>query len=101
DVIERLNNGTFTPLPTVEFPISQLENAMRFMAQAKHTGKIVVSMNDPNAVVASSSGRAALVRRDATYVISGGLGGLGLLVAEWLAGEGAGCIVLVTRNSGV
>uniref|UniRef100_A0A0G4HR60 Uncharacterized protein n=1 Tax=Chromera velia CCMP2878 TaxID=1169474 RepID=A0A0G4HR60_9ALVE len=34
-----------------------------------------------------------------TYIVTGGLGGLGLLVAKWLVGEGAKRIVLVSRRS--
>ncbi|WP_019883827.1 beta-ketoacyl reductase [Streptomyces purpureus] len=40
----------------------------------------------------------ALVRPDGSYLISGGLGGLGLLTAAWLAGKGAGRILLLGRS---
>nr|AYM54557.1 hypothetical protein [Racemicystis crocea] len=39
-----------------------------------------------------------VVRADATYMITGGLGGLGLLAAQWLAGEGAKHLLLVGRS---
>ena len=38
------------------------------------------------------------VRADGTYLITGGLGGLGLKVARWLAGAGAGHLVLAGRQ---
>ncbi|MBP5971591.1 SDR family NAD(P)-dependent oxidoreductase [Brasilonema sp. CT11] len=38
-------------------------------------------------------------RPDGTYLITGGLGGLGLLVARWLVQHGAQHLVLVTRRS--
>ncbi|MBS9535238.1 SDR family oxidoreductase, partial [Mycobacterium sp. M1] len=38
------------------------------------------------------------VRADGSYVITGGLGGLGIVVARWLAGRGAGRIVLNGRS---
>ncbi|KAA2265764.1 SDR family NAD(P)-dependent oxidoreductase [Solihabitans fulvus] len=41
---------------------------------------------------------AVPVRADATYLITGGLGGLGLEVAGWLAGLGARCLLLVGRS---
>ncbi|NET25423.1 type I polyketide synthase [Okeania sp. SIO1I7] len=37
-------------------------------------------------------------RSDASYVITGGLGGLGLLVARWMVDKGAKHLVLVTRR---
>ncbi|MDE0629787.1 MAG: SDR family NAD(P)-dependent oxidoreductase, partial [Bryobacterales bacterium] len=39
------------------------------------------------------------LRKDRTYLITGGLGGIGLEVARWLAGAGAGAIVLNGRRS--
>lgn len=39
-----------------------------------------------------------VIEREATYLITGGLGGLGLLVARWLAERGAQHLVLVSRR---
>ncbi|QLE75412.1 type I polyketide synthase [Streptomyces rectiverticillatus] len=41
---------------------------------------------------------ADAVRQDATYVITGGLGALGLLVGRWLADQGARHLVLIGRR---
>ena len=38
------------------------------------------------------------LRRDASYLITGGLGGLGLQVADWLAANGAGQVILLSRR---
>lgn len=38
------------------------------------------------------------VRPDATYLITGGLGGIGLIIARWLVGHGARHLVLAGRN---
>ena len=40
-----------------------------------------------------------VLRSDATYLVTGGLGGLGLKVAEWLAAHGARHLVLLGRQS--
>ncbi|CDO87835.1 polyketide synthase [Mycobacterium triplex] len=42
--------------------------------------------------------RADVVRSGASYIITGGLGGLGLVFARWLADSGAGRIVLGGRS---
>src|SRR4029077_16499066 len=39
-----------------------------------------------------------MLHRSGTYLITGGLGGIGLSVAQWLAAEGAGRIVLISRR---
>jgi acyl transferase domain-containing protein len=59
---------------------------------------------NPDAPVASTpSGRAArgapLLRRDAAYLITGGLGGLGLHTARWLVRAEARHLVLVGRTA--
>src|SRR5581483_446136 len=41
----------------------------------------------------------AAVRADATYLITGGLGALGQVVAEWLVEQGARSLVLVGRGA--
>ena len=38
-------------------------------------------------------------QKDATYLVSGGLGALGLMFAEWMATKGAGNIVLLGRSA--
>jgi len=41
---------------------------------------------------------APTLSRGGTYVVTGGLGGMGLRVAQWLAEQGAGHLVLVARR---
>lgn len=48
---------------------------------------------------ACSADARAPVRADGTYLIAGGLGGLGLAVAGWLIAQGAGHLVLVGRRA--
>ncbi|MDC0667760.1 non-ribosomal peptide synthetase/type I polyketide synthase [Nannocystis radixulma] len=51
----------------------------------------------PDSDLPQRSGPA--LRPDATYLITGGLGGLGLLTASWLADAGARHLVLASRRS--
>ncbi len=41
---------------------------------------------------------AVKIRPDAAYLITGGFAGLGLLVAQWMAGQGARYLVLIGRS---
>jgi NAD(P)-dependent dehydrogenase (short-subunit alcohol dehydrogenase family) len=65
------------------------------MAQGKHIGKIVLRGEDSVTV----SMQAARLVPDATYLITGGLGGLGLAIAEWMVEKGARHLVLVGRSA--
>jgi acyl transferase domain-containing protein/NADPH:quinone reductase-like Zn-dependent oxidoreductase/acyl carrier protein len=79
--------GRTSPLPVQAFALEEANAAFRFMANARHTGKIVLLPK-----------RTPAVRRDGTYLVTGGLGGLGLATARWLAERGAGQIVLTARS---
>ena len=45
-----------------------------------------------------TAGRHPAIRMDATYLVTGGTSGYGLEIARWLASEGAGALVLVSRR---
>jgi len=95
-VVGLANDGVFTPLPYRAFPISAVGDGFRFMATGQHTGKIVVTLADPQARVLTCAG--VIGGADATYVIAGGLGGLGLVLARWLVERGARHLVLIGRR---
>jgi acyl carrier protein len=87
------------PLPFRVFPASQAVSAFRHMSQARHIGKIVLSMeNDHVAPVPAPTRKPIRFRADASYLIIGGLGGFGLAVAEWMLRNGAGHVVLASRS---
>jgi NADPH:quinone reductase-like Zn-dependent oxidoreductase/acyl carrier protein len=46
DVTERCNAGDFRPLPFRTFPVAKVGDAFEHMAQARHIGKVVISMAD-------------------------------------------------------
>jgi 6-methylsalicylic acid synthase len=68
-------------------------------------GEDVIAVRDGTAMVArlaqpatAAAGRPLTCRADGTYLITGGLGVLGIEVARWLAGRGARRIVLAGRR---
>lgn len=96
EVVDALSDGSLRPLPVTAFPRDGLSDAMRFMANARHVGKIVIHMaNRRPSGVGSTPLRASPA---ATYWITGGLGGLGLETARWLVERGARHLVLSGRR---
>ncbi len=87
--VDRLVAGELSPLVHTRWPMAEADLAMDFMRLAKHIGKIVLTAPP------ITGGR---LRNDRTYLITGGLGGIGCAVAEWLADKGAGAIVLNGRR---
>ena len=94
---EKLHAGHLRPLPQTIFPLAQATDAFRTMQQAKHTGKIVFTIDESASLPALTPSIAC--RSDSSYLITGGLGGLGMLVARWLVEQGAGGLVLAGRSS--
>jgi acyl transferase domain-containing protein/NADPH:quinone reductase-like Zn-dependent oxidoreductase len=92
--------GELGRLPVNIFSMVRANEAFRLMAQAKHIGKIVLEAIGVDEIVSSVQPRrdAPLAVKDATYLITGGLGGLGLLVADWLVEQGARHLVLTGRS---
>ena len=91
-VLDDVAHERLAPLPVRAFPLSQAGAAFRYMAAARHVGKVVlVPEHEPGE-------RPMRAHASATYLITGGIGGLGLVTAEWLASRGAGEIVLVGRR---
>ena len=98
ELLAAFAKGELRPLPVTTFSNERIVDAFRFMAQAKHIGKIVVvkpaSEADPRALPTMPR-----LREDATYLVTGGLDGLGLETARWMAGEGARNLVLMGRHA--
>lgn len=84
------DDGVLLPLPQAVFSVDDAVDAYRYMQQAKHIGKVVLTY---------SAEPAPGVRPDASYLITGGLGGLGLAVAGRLIDEGARNLVLAGRGA--
>lgn len=96
---ELLADGTIEPVPVDRsFPIDRVRESFRYMRQGTHIGKIVLSMDVDEVETEQSLTRDRLFVEDGTYLLTGGTGGLGLEVADWMSTLGAGCLVLVSRS---
>ncbi len=97
EALQFFDEGSLEPLPFKTFPISQAVDAFRYMAQAKHIGKVVVSLEEDEVPVVTLTKRPA-ISPDGTYLVTGGAGGLGLSTAEWLVEQGARHLLLTGRS---
>jgi len=103
EVMTRFNDGEYRPLPLTDFPASQTAAAFRYMAQRKNIGKVVVTMDEVTDSGADSDAKPPTVtgmaiKPGAAYLITGGLGSLGLRIAQWLVDSGADHIILMARS---
>ena len=96
-IVHDIEKGLLVPLPHQDFDIGEAETAFRLMAQARHIGKVVLTVRRPR-YSAVPRERAPLFHRDGTYLLVGGLGGFGIAVADWIVRHGARHLVLTSRT---
>lgn len=82
-----------------------LQNALRHMQKGQHIGKIVISMRDAEGTVKINTTPAKPAKklqldRSASYMLVGGLGGLGRAVSRHLVDHGAHRLVYLSRSAG-
>ncbi len=84
-LLREIAKGDLPSLPVTAFEAHEVKHAFRHMAAARHIGRVVVR-----------EGTRDLAR--GAHLITGGLRGIGLKLAEWLVQQGARELVLVGRN---
>jgi NADPH:quinone reductase-like Zn-dependent oxidoreductase len=67
--------GTLKPLPAQTFSLEEVGDAFQYMARAKHIGKVVVTQFEASPILPGEA--LSPVEAGATYLVTGGLGGLG------------------------
>ncbi|XP_049533141.1 fatty acid synthase-like isoform X3 [Anopheles darlingi] len=96
-IMSDLSRGIIQPLPTTAFQAHEMEQAFRYLATAKHIGKVVLKIreneNDLTSVPITYLPRV-YCHPEQCFVIAGGLGGFGLELADWLIIRGCRKLLL-------
>jgi acyl transferase domain-containing protein/acyl-CoA synthetase (AMP-forming)/AMP-acid ligase II/acyl carrier protein len=94
----QFSSETLKPLPYSVFTKEQTIDAFRYMQQGKHQGKIIITQES----LANRGGEQLFSPTrntyTGTYLITGGMGAIGLQVAQWLITKGVTNLVLLGRN---
>ncbi len=83
ELLELFDSGALRPLPVTTWDVRRAPEAFRFLSQARHVGKVVLTV--PRAWTG-------------TVLITGGTGGLGALLARHLLGQGVEHLLLLSRS---
>ncbi|OCK77276.1 putative polyketide synthase [Lepidopterella palustris CBS 459.81] len=90
--------------PTIDsvFKAASITDAFRHMQAARHIGKIVISIpGNPQDLDSVITRPQAAFRADRSYLLAGGLGGLGRSIATWMVEHGARHLIFLARSARV
>lgn len=99
EVMDLFHEKVLTPLPYRSFSTERTVDAFRVMQQARHIGKLVITMTGarpPLPLAVHPPSRVDLGQ--GTWLVTGGLSGFGLESARWLVQRGVRHLVLVGRR---
>ena len=100
-VVDMVSSGVLQPVHAMKnMDIGEVVEAFRLVRSENHSGKIVFDaqpLKPVNAIISPVT--SSRLSSAATYVIAGGLGDLGLLMARSMARLGAGHVALLSRRS--
>jgi acyl carrier protein/NADP-dependent 3-hydroxy acid dehydrogenase YdfG len=100
-VLEEYLKGNLSPIgPIKTFDAENVEEAFRYMQKGSHIGKIVIKFPQEDVLSLTSTVPAPKFRGDASYLLAGGLGGLGKAIAGWMASHGARNLMFLSRSAG-
>ena len=92
-------DGKASPFPTAAFSASHIEAAFSTIYEAESPGKVVVELGQGDSVsVVPSTAQSLYFRDDSSYVIAGGLGGIGKSTVKWMADRGARHLIILSRS---
>lgn len=98
EVLKHFESGTYQPLQFQSFGVSEVKKAFEFMSKAKHLGKIIINVDQENPSIELLQHPKTVFSADATYLLTGGYGGLGITFADWMVNQGARNLILVGRS---
>lgn len=85
--------------PIQVMPFSQLPDALRLLRSGTQVGKVMIRAEDEDRVMAVPRPvTPARLSPEATYVIVGGMGGLGQFIAKWMVEQGARHLLFLSRQ---
>ncbi|MFJ6707895.1 MULTISPECIES: SDR family NAD(P)-dependent oxidoreductase [unclassified Streptomyces] len=95
-VLRLVEAGELAPLPAEVYPLEEAGRAFDDILGARQVGRVLVDLRTP--AVERPAPEPTRLRPDATYLVTGGAGGLGSELARWLVARGARNLLLTGRS---
>ncbi|KAF2257594.1 putative polyketide synthase [Lojkania enalia] len=100
DVVELIASEKLKHQVTLQlYKLGEIEAAFRLISAGRHMGKVILTV-DPGEMVQALPEAPTLPKLlpEATYILVGGFGGLGIRLIRWLGARGARTIVTLSRS---
>ncbi|KAF2762537.1 putative polyketide synthase [Pseudovirgaria hyperparasitica] len=99
--LDKYATGSFGPVrPITKFDAQNIAAAFKHFQAGSGIGKVVIMFPDEHRIRSTPSVPTPRFRKDATYVLVGGLGGLGKAIASWMVEHGAQHLMFLSRSAG-
>jgi NAD(P)-dependent dehydrogenase (short-subunit alcohol dehydrogenase family) len=105
-IVDYFEAGDILPIrPITVYDVSSIEEAFRQMQQGHHVGKLVISIREDNGSTKITTDPVKSIFQveldsSASYLLIGGLGGLGRAVSRRMVNRGARRLVYLSRSAG-
>lgn len=100
EVARLIENKLLTPVDPIKvYPMAKAHQAFSLLQAGKHTGKVVLSISQQEMVPVVPCALTAKLSANASYVLVGGVGGIGQSVANWMVAKGAKNLILLSRSA--
>jgi D-arabinose 1-dehydrogenase-like Zn-dependent alcohol dehydrogenase len=86
--------------PITTYPIAEATQALKRLMTGKNTGKVVLKTGRDEIVPVLPHRQKVKLFPNASYLIIGGVGGIGRSVATWMIAHGAKHLILLSRSAG-
>ncbi|KAI1431432.1 putative polyketide synthase [Xylaria sp. CBS 124048] len=102
-IAQLLEEKVIQPIqPIQQVPVSRLVSGLRALQSGQNIGKVVAVMGKGEKVMAEKLSplyrKADVLRNDATYLITGGTGGIGRSLVPWALQNGAANVIMLGRS---
>ncbi|KAF3480538.1 uncharacterized protein GIQ15_05885 [Arthroderma uncinatum] len=86
--------------PLTSYSIRDVSEAFRHLHTESHVGKVVLSIGPDVKVPMLPRWQTPKFSPDASYLLVGGVGGIGCSIARWMADQGARHVIILSRSAG-
>ncbi|KAH7109104.1 fatty acid synthase S-acetyltransferase [Dendryphion nanum] len=104
-VMSLLREGHITVLPTQTFAAGLVYEGFKLMQEERHIGRICISLRTDRGInllptEIKNRPKSLSLGVNCSYLLVGGLGGLGRAIATWMVSLGARHLIFLSRNAG-